>query len=303
MGIKGALLIGLFKLNKAKTARDRKKGKDIPISEARKGMEALNFLIGKLQPLSKDVSIKEDRLDALSCWRAKGHKESTTTIFYLHGGGYVLSLAHLSSSYKYIVTELAKACESEVWALEYCLAPENPLPASLEEAFKAYLALLKKGIEAKNIVVMGDSAGGGMALALLLKLRDEGKPLPKAAVVISPWTDLAATGESMITRAKQDPMFNPESVPLTVKLIVPQELIRDPYVSPLYGNYEGLPPLMIMVGGREILYSDSTRVAEKARATGVDVILDVNEKMIHVYPLFGGVFKEGKKALKRIAEF
>jgi len=303
MSIKGIIFVSFLKLGKLKAAIDRKRNKPLMAAQARKDAGLLNRLVGYLQPMRKGAVIHDESLDGINCWYIKGPNEPKRVILFLHGGAYVFSLQHLSNFFRYFLPELSVACEADVWAPDYRLAPEEPFPASLDDCYNAYLSLLAKGIDPKNIFVMGDSAGGGLTLALLLKLRDEGKAFPKAAVAISPWTDLASSGESFGLRADLDPMLPAETALLLIPNIVNEKNLRDPYISPLYGDYEGLPPLFIIVGGREILFDDARRVAEKAAAAGVDVTLDIEEKMIHVYPVFGGIFKEGKEAMNRIAMF
>jgi len=178
-------------------------------------------------------------------------------------------LVEQSSVYKYITAELAHAAQAETYALEYRITPDHHHPAALDDAYKGYLALLEKGISPKDIFVAGDSAGGGLTLALLMKLRDEDKPLPRAAIVLSPWADLTHSGESMITRADLDPIITKGAAVFMASLVLKGQSAKDPLISPLFGNYDGLPPLMILVGGREVLFDDSVRVSDKAKKAGL----------------------------------
>jgi len=303
MSVKTFVFYTILKLVKSKSEKDHKNHKPFDIHTFRNDIEGFNKLTRLLEPARKDITITDEILGEIFCFHAHSPEKTNRTILYLHGGGYVLGLKTQSNNYRYVIAELAAACQANVWAIEYRLAPEHPYPAAIEDTYAAYLALLDKGIDANDIFVMGDSAGGGLTLALLMKLRDEGKPLPKGAIPLSPWSDLLGTGESMTTRAALDPLLAQFSLDEWASLSVNKERMNEPYISPFYGNYEGLPPLMIVVGGREVLYDDSIRVAEKAKQAGVDVTLDINEEMFHIYPVFGGVFKEGKEAINRMANF
>jgi len=303
MSIKSYILMRAIKLRRAQRARRRRLKIPLDIIGSRKQAIAFNAVVSRLQPDQHDVEIVEDNLDSIRSLRIQGHSKPNRVILHLHGGAYFFGVDHMATIIRYFASELARTCEAQVWTIDYRLAPENPYPAAINDAFKAYLALLAKGIDPRQIFVVGESAGGGLTLALLMKLRDEGKPLPKAAVVISPWTDLALTGESRWERENIDPMLSSQGEAAAVSLIVSPESVKDPYISPFYGTFEGLPPLMVLVGGREVLFDDSVRIAEKAKQAGVEVILDINEEMFHTYPVFGGVLKEGKAAIYRIAAF
>jgi len=303
MSVKTFVFNSILKMVKKKNESDHENNVPFDILALRRDIEGYNKFMALLVPKRKDVKITEEILGGVSCLHAFSPIPSKRTILYLHGGGYILGLQHQSSAYRYFISELAVVCQNDVWAIDYRLAPENPYPAALEDAYAAYLELLEKGFAANDIFIIGDSAGGGLTLALLMKIRDEGKQLPKAAIPLSPWTDLSGTGESLKTRADIDPMLTPYGLVDMASLVVHKDKIKEPYISPFYGNFEGLPPLMIFVGGREILFDDSLRVAEKAKRAGVDVTLDIQEEMIHVYPVFGGIFKEGKEAIDRMAEF
>jgi acetyl esterase/lipase len=254
-------------------------------------------------PVQKDLEIIEDQLDGIRCVRIQASSAPKHTIFYLHGGAYFMALEDIHVSILHFAGELARRCDAQVWVVDYRVAPENPYPAAIDDTYKAFMGLGSKGIDAQNVIVGGDSAGGGLTLALLMKLRDNAQTLPKAAIAISPWSDLAATGLSRIEREDLDPMLSSKGEVEAISFIVGQDHVRDPYISPYYGTYEGLPPLLILVGGREVLFDDSARVAEKAKQAGIEVELDVNEGMFHVYPVFSPILKESEKAIERIAKF
>ena len=182
------------------------------------------------------------------------------------------------------------------------LAPEDPYPAALEDALASYEWLLAEGYTSERIAFVGESAGGGLCLAALLAVRDRGLPLPATGVAISPWTDLKLTGESHRTKARV--CLSPPGMSAVCSQYYAGDYDRElPYISPLYGDLHGLPPLLIQVGEYETLLDDSTRFAAKAEAAGVDVTLRVGEKMIHCYPLLAPLFPEASQALGETCDF
>jgi acetyl esterase/lipase len=222
------------------------------------------------------------------------------TILYLHGGAYTRGSI---VSHRALVARLSAASGARALVIAYRLAPENPFPAAVEDATAAYRWLLEQHIQPDQLVVSGDSAGGGLSLALLLALRDAGHPLPAGAALLSPWTDLAGTGESIRTLAGADPWLNAERLMLTAGLYLAGADACNPLASPLYGDLHGLPPLLIQVGTDEILLDDATRLAERARAAGVPVTLEVWERMWHVFQSFAAEIPEGRQAVEKIGAF
>lgn len=221
-------------------------------------------------------------------------------VLYLHGGGYVTGSPEL---YRHLLWRFADAAAVQVAAIEYRLAPEHPFPAALDDAIAAWHGLLAEGADPRLATVIGDSAGGGLALALGLKLRDCGAPLPAAIVGMSPWTDLALTGASLRRNARADPMLNADDVPDLAKRYLAGADPRDPYASPLYGDPTGLPPTLIQVGSDEILRDDSVRMAERMRAAGCEVSLEIWPRMPHVWHGFVSVMPEARAAIARIGAF
>ncbi len=222
-------------------------------------------------------------------------------VLYLHGGGYV---AGSIDSHRNLTGNLARAMGARVLALHYRLAPEHPHPASVQDAVKAYRWMLSQGLTADHLVVAGDSAGGGLALATLVALRDGGDPMPAVGVGISPWVDMEGTGDSAVTRAEADPMISKDMLLQIAALFLgPNGDPRDPLASPLQADLHGLPPLLIQVGDAEVLLDDSTRFAAKATAAGVDVTLEVWPEMIHVWHASAGFVPEADQAIARIAEY
>jgi epsilon-lactone hydrolase len=221
-------------------------------------------------------------------------------VLYLHGGGYVTGSPAL---YRNFTWRIASATRARVLAIDYRLAPEHPFPAALDDAFAACRWLLSGKAEPRRTAVMGDSAGGGLVLALLLKLRDGGHEHPATAVALSPWTDLALTGASLVRNAKSDPMLTVADMRLFAASYLAGADPRLPYASPLYGNPAGLPPTLIHVGGDEIVRDDAVRMAEKMHVARCHVEIEVWPRMPHVWHLFAPVLPEANAAIARIGTF
>lgn len=218
-------------------------------------------------------------------------------IFYVHGGGFTAGSA---AAYRGLSSRFSAACNCRVLAIDYRLAPEDPFPAALDDCHAAYRWLAS---QVKTIVCLGDSAGGNLVAALLVKLRDGGEPLPAAAVFISGVFDLALSGESVTTRSSRDPMILPESLRLCSRAYLGEAEARTPLASPLYAELAGLPPLLVQVGSEEMLRDDSLRFARKAAAAGVEVSFEEWRDMIHVWHLFADRLAQGRAAIARVAEF
>lgn len=221
-------------------------------------------------------------------------------VLFLHGGGYVTGSPAL---YRHFTWRIATATRTRVLAIDYRLAPEHPFPAALDDALAAYRWLVGGSADPQHVIVMGDSSGGGLALALLLRLRDDGMPLPGAAVALSPWTDLALTGASLSINAKSDPMLDPDGASLVAASYLSGADPRHPYASPLYGDPTGLPPTLIHVGDDEILRDDAVRMAENLRTAACRVELEVWRRMPHVWHLFAPMLPEANAAIARIGAF
>jgi epsilon-lactone hydrolase len=220
-------------------------------------------------------------------------------VLYFHGGGYAVGTAQL---YRDFTWRIGDAARTRVLFFDYRLAPEHPFPAAVEDAVAVY-RWLAGGIDPRRIAFVGDSAGGGLALGTLYKLRDEGTALPRAAVLLSPWTDLALTGPSLWSNATSDPMMNPASLPGIANGYLAGADPRNPYASPLFGDPSGLPPTLIHVGSDEILRDDAVRMAEKMRTAGCDVQIDVWPRMPHAWHLYARIVPEGQLAIDRIGTF
>jgi epsilon-lactone hydrolase len=221
-------------------------------------------------------------------------------VLFLHGGGYVAGSPAL---YRHFTWRIATAARARVLAVDYRLAPEHPFPAALDDAVAVYRWLVAGMADPRRTAVMGDSAGGGLALALLLRLRDDGLELPGAAIALSPWTDLALTGASLSLNMKSDPMLNTAQARLFAGSYLAGADPRNPYASPLYGNPAGLPPTLIHVGSDEILRDDSVRMAETLRAAGCRVTIEVWPRMPHVWHFLAPVLPEARQAIAHIGTF
>jgi len=227
-------------------------------------------------------------------------KARTRCILYLHGGGYIAMSAR---THRALTSRLATFGDASLFALDYRLAPEHPYPAALDDALAAYRALIARGTAASRIVVAGDSAGGGLALAMLVALRNAGDTLPAAAVLFSPWTDLAATGQSIVTNNTTDALFFGSWVAQTARHYLGHTPATNPLASPVYADLRGLPPLLIQVSDSEVLLDDSRRVAGNARLCGVDVTLQIWSDQPHGWHIFAPILPEARAALRDAGAF
>ena len=228
--------------------------------------------------------------------------ENPYVILQLHGGGYMSGLQGQYRKMAGLYAEISSG--AAVLSVDYRLAPEYPFPAALEDAVAAYKWLRDKGYESDRIIVVGDSAGGGLAMALCMYLRDHNMPVPGGIIAMSPWTDLTASGESYETNYEKDPLFGNTKESLIYQNDYPGEHDRmDPYISPLFGDFRGFPPMLIQVGSIEMLLSDSVSVAAKAREQGVKVRLSVYEGMFHVFQMAYLNIPESKKAWAEAGKF
>jgi monoterpene epsilon-lactone hydrolase len=234
-------------------------------------------------------------------WISPANASEDKAILYFHGGGFRIGSV---SSHRDLIAQIALASGCRVLAINYRLAPEHRFPAALDDAIAAYGWMLDCGLKSANVALAGDSAGGNLVLATMLALRERRLPLPVSAVLMSPWTDLAATGASYVSRAEADPIHQrPMILALARNYLGGQGDPYDPLASPLYADPGGLPPLLIQVGDRETVLDDSVMFAELARAAGVDVDLQVWDGMIHVFQMFGTELPEAHQAIVSIAEF
>ncbi|WP_167619511.1 alpha/beta hydrolase [Maribellus sediminis] len=262
-------------------------------AECEKGAERF----GKIP---EGIEVKPEVIDTIiSEWLIPEDAVPHKLLFYVHGGGYVSGSCN---DHRSIVSKVTKATALKTLLFEYGLAPENPFPAALNDTVTIYQEVLKKGYRPENIIMMGESAGGGLCLASLLAIRDQNIPLPKAAVVISPWTDLSCSGESYRTKNKVS-LAPLNSWTVFSGFYAAGNDLTDPYISPLFGELKGLPPLFINAGNADELFDDSRRFYEKAKQAEVDFTFHEGEDMIHCYPLLAPLFPEATKAMNEITGF
>jgi len=270
---------------------------DVTPEQMRQGLVAL----AAMMPTPPDV--RRETVSAAGVpaeWVAAPGAAEERAILYLHGGGYVMGSIE---THREMVSRLSRASGARGLVVDYRLAPEHPHPAALDDALAAYRWLLEQGGEPRRIVVAGDSAGGGLAVATLVAIRDAGLPLPAGGALLSPWVDLEGHGASMTSRAAEDPIVQREPLLALASLYLGGASPRTPLAAPLHADLRGLPPLLIQVGTAETLLDDASRLAEKARAAGVDVSYEPWEEMIHVWQLFAAMLPEGQQAIERIGEW
>lgn len=222
------------------------------------------------------------------------------TILYLHGGGYI---ACSPGDHRPITTSLARLARRRVFVPDYRLAPEHRFPAALDDAVAAYRWMLDQGVAPGTIALAGDSAGGGLVLGVLLRVREAGLPLPACAVCFSPWTDLSASGESVRANDGQCAMFRSENIGAAASIYLGGESPRNPYASPVFADLSGLPPILLQVGSTELLLDDARRVHAKVQGVGGVSRLEVFENVFHVWQMLDGIVPEARAALRQAAGF
>jgi monoterpene epsilon-lactone hydrolase len=253
------------------------------------------------QPLADDVSTAPGELGGVPVLNIEtGEASHDAVVLWFHGGWYVIGSARTSAG---ISSDLARRTDTKVVSVDYRLAPEHPYPAALQDATAAYRGLLDSGVDARSIAIVGESAGGGLAVALLASLAEEGLAQPTCAVLLSPWTDLTLSGETMTSMVGIDPVFTREKVSVRVADYVGSADPADPSISPIFADLHGLPPILIQSGSHEILLDDSIRLARRAAVDDVDVTLDVTPGVPHGFQAFAAILDEGDAALTRVASF
>ena len=257
--------------------------------------------IGHVMMTAIGVRIEADRINGLYVeWLTPKGRMDGKLLLYLHGGGYVVGSCDM---YRQFVSHIAHAGQIRTLLPEYRLAPEHRFPAAIDDSVAIYRSLLAMGIKAGDIMIAGDSAGGGLAVTTLLPLQDAGDPLPAAAVLLSPYLDLTGSGESMRTRAAQDPFFRAEDLPSAADHYCEPHQRRFPLVSPVFADVEGLPPMFIQVGDDEILLSDSERFTDACIAAGIAVELEIWPEMWHMFQMFVGKMPEARHAVNKIGQY
>jgi epsilon-lactone hydrolase len=259
--------------------------------------------LADVAPLPEGTNVQEVEVDGIHAeWVTGAGASEDKVLLYLHGGGYTLGSC---KSHRDLAARLSQSSGAKVLLPEYRLAPEHVYPAGLEDATKAYHWLLKQGYQAGSIAIGGDSAGGGLTLATLMALRDANDvPLPACAVLLSPWTDLLAQGESHTTRASLDPMISTGAAKSSAQTYVGEGGdLSQGLVSPLYGNYVGLPPMLFHVGDEEILLDDTIGAAKNAESAGVQTTVKVWDEMWHVFQQSASAVPESQQSIDELGAF
>jgi epsilon-lactone hydrolase len=221
-------------------------------------------------------------------------------ILYLHGGGYAIGSLN---THRRLAYDISAASAAKVLLIDYRLAPEHPFPAAIDDAASAWRWLLQQGFATNRLAIAGDSAGGGLTIATLVNLRDKKLGLPACAVALSPWVDLEGLGNSITTRAAQDPMVQKDGLLWMARMYLNGKDPRTPLAAPLHADLKDLPPVLVQVGSAETLLDDAIRIAEKMHAAGVDARLSIWPNMLHVFPLFAPVLSEGRDGCIEISNF
>ena len=277
--------------------KHRGKRRLLNLETARRRLRLLEPFVPGPARGTRTESVDADGVNAVRT-TARGARDDAC-VLHFHGGGYVIGSAALYRDFGWRISAAARA---SVLYFDYRLAPEHPFPAALDDAVTVYRWLAGR-INPERIALLGDSAGGGLVLGTLYRLRDEGLPLPAAAVAISPWTDLALTGASLQSNAAADPMMDVTKIPPLANDYLGGADARHPYASPLYGDASGLPPTLIHVGSDEVLHDDSTRMAARLKAAGCDVEIEVWPRMPHAWHLYARILPEGREAIARAGAF
>ena len=266
------------------------------IEKHRQSQNHLGAILGN----TRDIKYKEIDIDGMyGEWVSvnRAHMKKYV-ILHCHGGGYSTG----SSLYaRTLTSKLASSTSMDVLCFDYRLAPENPYPAATEDAMKVWNHLMLFGYGARDVILTGDSAGGNLALSLTLKLKQEGRLLPRGIVLMSPWTDLTSSGDSFLEKAEMDPVLNSAYIDRMVEAYAQGQELKNPLISPLYGDFDGFPPTYIQVGENEILLSDSTRLHQAFVDANVSVKMDVYPGMWHVFQM--SPVKTARDAMDQNAEF
>ena len=292
--VKGRVLADLL----SHLTNDLQIGKKIKSGELRKRLKEPPWIVPDCFNMTH-IELKNFSMKLLSL---KENPSQDHVILQLHGGGYMGAVRNAYYVFAGLYNEVSHGCN--VLTPDYRVAPEHPYPAALEDAVASYQWLLDKGYYGEQIIVAGDSAGGGLAMALCMYLKDHHMPMPGGVVAMSPWTDLTASGESYETNYERDPLFgNTKDCLIYVNDYAGDHDKMDCYISPLFGDFRGFPPMLIQVGSLEMLLSDSVSVAAKAREQGIRVRLSIYEGMFHVFQMAYLNIPESKKAWAEVGKF
>lgn len=270
---------------------------DLSIDELRSRAAKIDARLARGAP---PIAIEETVTGGVpATWFGEPALAARGTILYLHGGAWVI---HLPGVYRRFATLLSQLTGMRVLMPDYRLAPEHPFPAAIDDCFAAYGWLLDQGYAERPLVVAGDSAGGGLALVTLMRARSAVLPMPDCAVMLSPAADLTFSGPSVRYNADADPMFSSTSIDLLADKYCPGQDLRNPRLSPLFGSWDGLPPLLFHVGSTEMLLDDAVRAHDRARQAGVDATIEVYREVPHVFHVFAWL-PEAKAATRAIGAY
>jgi epsilon-lactone hydrolase len=271
---------------------------------AKQPVEVTRTRIAKLMSMAKlpnNIVFEKENCDGIDAeWSVPAELKSDSVILYLHGGAYVSCSI---DTHRPLVGRLAKAAHCKALSINYGLAPEHPFPAGLDDAITAYNWLLKNGYKNSQIVIVGDSAGGGLTIATLLKMRDSGIALPAAAVCMSPWLDLTCSHDSGVRLDKKDLMLSAEAGKVFASFYAGKEDVKHPYISPYYADLKGLPPLLIHVSDSEIVLDENVGFAKKAKESGVDIQFEIWKGMTHVWHGYAPILPEAISAINKIGKY
>jgi epsilon-lactone hydrolase len=258
--------------------------------------------VGSVWPVAEDIALEPVDVDGVPGeWSTAPGSDARRVLLFFHGGGYCSGSI---LSHRRMVTEAGRAGGLRTLAVGYRLAPEHPFPAALDDALTAWRFLRRQGVPARNIAVGGDSAGGGLSVALMNRLKELGEELPGCAWLVSPWTDLTMSGDTLVTKDAVDPLIHKPYLEELAGAYLPAGMDRkDPRVSVLYADLQGLPPALIQVGSAETLLDDAVRFAREAGAQGVPVTLEIWPDMIHAWPLWNARLEAGRRALASAGAF
>ncbi|KAB0266126.1 alpha/beta hydrolase [Microvirga brassicacearum] len=258
--------------------------------------------VGSVWPVAEDIRLEQVDVDGVPGeWSIAPESDAARVLLFFHGGGYCSGSI---LSHRRLVTEAGRAAGIRTLAIAYRLAPENPFPAAVDDALAAWRFLRRQGVEARHIALGGDSAGGGLTLALIGRLQKDREELPACAWLLSPWTDLTMSGSTLATKDSVDPIIHGGYLHELADAYLPGGIDRrDPRVSPLYADLAGLPPTLIQVGSDETLLEDATRFVTAAGAADVAVTLEVWPYMIHAWPLWNAHLEPGRRALAKAGAF
>ena len=256
---------------------------------------------GRAYKLPADVTVEPVTANGVrSEWTATPDADPGKAVLYLHGGGYVIGSL---DSHRHVIAEMGRAARARALAIDYRLAPEHPFPAAVDDALAGYRFLLANGVPAGAITIAGDSAGGGLVVAAMLAIRDAGLPQPACGWTVSPWVDMEAIGDSMVSKAATDPTVQKAGILDMAKQYLNGADSRSPLAAPIYGDLRGLAPLLIQVGAAEVLFDDSIRLAQVAGAADVAVDLQIWPEMIHVWHIYHPELAAGRRAIAAGGEF